>query len=99
MFSVWSFCIFCEWEELRIDQLVGYLIMLLGTMIYNEVKIINKNYFKLFAYKKYWFYSVFKEVKQNFILKIFKCLINYYDLMILNINKIIISVNFLKLFF
>ena len=39
MFTVWLICVLTGYEEFRPSQIFGYFLMILGSMIYNKVKI------------------------------------------------------------
>lgn len=40
MFTVWVICVMTGYEEFRPSQIFGYFLMILGSMIYNKVKIL-----------------------------------------------------------
>ena len=45
MFSVWGISVGSGWEDFRPDQFYGYIVMLIGTLIYNEVNFNKKDCF------------------------------------------------------
>lgn len=47
MCVVWLVCIICKWEDLKTQQALGYLFVLLGNLVYYEV---NFFYFTKKAY-------------------------------------------------